>query len=631
MLSYGTVCSGIEAPSVAWGPLGMQPQFFCEIEEFPSRVLAARFPHVPNLGDFTALDVASLPHIDVLTGGTPCQAFSIAGKRLSLADARGNLTLAFAVLAHEIQDKQIAAGQGGLTVLWENVPGVLTLNEDNAYGCFLGALVGGRDPIALPRGFERWPDHGMVAGPRGRAVWRVLDCQWFGLAQRRERVFLVADLGAGIDPVSVLLEPQGLPGDRPACVEERARSAARAARTPRPKSIWGALAAAFRASPEDGPAQRAAATLTASEGGLSKKDDIAGRVIATPLNDIAGVSHALNAKGSASGLMDASAETFIGQQIAHTLLGEGFDASEDGTGRGTPLVPVPRGMAEVAGTMPAAGGTERKHGHAWGQPEWGQGYAAPVPRTAHDVIAFSCKDDGRDVSVGVSPTMSAMGHGDTWANGGGQIAIAFDTTQITSAENRSNPRPGDPAPTLVRDMHAPPAVAFSLRGRDGESQAELDGEVVSALRAADGGSTRPFPAYNIYPASGQGADLEASSATISPAVTSVTHGSMTDRGTRIVEEWDVRRLTVVECERLQGFPDNWTLIEGDWRERRPHDRAETVAYLMNNHGFSHNEAHALADCPDGPRYKAIGNSMATRVVRWIGERIVANHPKTRPE
>ena len=255
MIRYLSICSGIEAWTVACEGLGYQPVAFSEIDKFASAVLAHRFGSnmpgeplsgnaPPNIGDFTRLIEdealrAQLGRIDILVGGTPCQAFSFAGKRLSLADARGNLTLAFAVLMHEL------AGSHGLrNAVWENVPGVLS-TADNAFGCFLGALVGADHPLDLPKGVGRWPDAGMVAGPRARAAWRVLDAQYFGLAQRRERVFVVVDLGGGADPAAVLFEPQGLRGNSP----------------PRREAGEGA-----------------AATVTASTGGCSGKDGIDGRL-----------------------------------------------------------------------------------------------------------------------------------------------------------------------------------------------------------------------------------------------------------------------------------------------------------------------------------------------------------------
>ncbi len=211
MMRFGSVCSGIEAASVAWEPIGWQPQWYSEIAPFPRAVLEARFPTVPLHGDFTQLDVRALPPIDVLIGGTPCQSFSSAGLRRSLADARGQLTLGFVKLVEEIQKIQ-PAGSFRYSV-WENVPDVLR-KRDNPFGCFIGALVGADVPLQGPRKRGFWPNSGLVSGPNGRLAWRVLDAQFFGVPQRRERVFVVfCPRAACRDPAEVLFDRQG-PGGR---------------------------------------------------------------------------------------------------------------------------------------------------------------------------------------------------------------------------------------------------------------------------------------------------------------------------------------------------------------------------------------------------------------------------------
>ena len=295
-LRYLSVCSGIEAASVAWEPLGWKPAGFSEIEKFPSAVLAHHWPDVPNLGDMTqyegwnyayeksdktpavALESGdSLPHdgrsiqrdageteqslrslrvcdgeassgsrpsngasarhpmpslqreaadsrgqrlgdagvglleraridftsIDLLVGGTPCQAFSVAGLRRSLEDERGNLSLTYIHLLDEIDEARIAAGRPPTVCVWENVPGVLS-TKDNAFGCFLGALAGSGCALQPPGG--RWGNAGYVRGPKRQVCWRVLDAQYFGVAQRRRRVFVVANAGDRISPAKVLFE-----------------------------------------------------------------------------------------------------------------------------------------------------------------------------------------------------------------------------------------------------------------------------------------------------------------------------------------------------------------------------------------------------------------------------------------
>jgi DNA (cytosine-5)-methyltransferase 1 len=191
-VKYLSVCSGIEAASVAWHPLGWQPVAFSEIEPFPSAVLAHHYPTVPNLGDMTRFEewpVKLLAEVDILVGGSPCQAFSVAGKRESLADARGNLTLVYTKLLEAIDEQRSRAGRLPAICIWENVPGVLS-TKDNAFGCFLAGLVGEEVPLQAPRG--KWKDAGVVVGPERLAAWRILDAQFFGVAQRRRRVFLVS-------------------------------------------------------------------------------------------------------------------------------------------------------------------------------------------------------------------------------------------------------------------------------------------------------------------------------------------------------------------------------------------------------------------------------------------------------
>ncbi|MEK9499023.1 DNA cytosine methyltransferase [Photorhabdus sp. P32] len=213
-MRFGSVCSGIEAVSVAWEPLGMSPAWFSEIEKFPSAVLQYHWPYVRNLGDMTEIPAmitenqADAP--DILVGGTPCQAFSIAGLRNGLDDERGKLTLSFVELANVIDFVRAANGEQPSIIVWENVPGVLS-SKDNAFGCFLAGLTGEDEPLQPSR--KKWTNSGYVSGPQRAVAWRVLDAQYFGVAQRRRRVFVVASARTDICPAKILFEPGSMRWD----------------------------------------------------------------------------------------------------------------------------------------------------------------------------------------------------------------------------------------------------------------------------------------------------------------------------------------------------------------------------------------------------------------------------------
>jgi DNA (cytosine-5)-methyltransferase 1 len=203
-MRYLSVCSGIEAASVAWEKLGWKPLAFSEIEPFPSAVLKHHWPEVPNLGDMTKYEEWKFEEsVDVLVGGTPCQAFSVAGVRKGLDDPRGGLTLTYVKMADYFNPKW---------VIWENVPGVFT-SKDNAFGCFLGSLSG--EECELKPSGKKWSNSGCVYGPKRSVAWRCFDAQYFGLAQRRKRVFVVACPPDQGDPSALLFEFEGLRRDSP--------------------------------------------------------------------------------------------------------------------------------------------------------------------------------------------------------------------------------------------------------------------------------------------------------------------------------------------------------------------------------------------------------------------------------
>jgi DNA (cytosine-5)-methyltransferase 1 len=465
-MRYLSVCSGIEAASVAWKPLGWECAGVSEIDKFPRAVLEHRLGAVPVdddhrwqpgqnftplFGDFTKIEEHHVGPVDLLVGGTPCQSFSIAGKRLGLDDPRGNLALEYLALAKRVCARWIC---------WENVPGVLSHDEGRTFGTFLG--------FVEQCGF-RW-------------AYRVIDAQYarvgrFGRAvpQRRRRVFLIGYSGtADINPAAVLFDRESLRGN------------------PAPRRQAG---------------QRAAPTLAARTrggGGLGTDFDCDGGLIA------AFDKQAIGEYGNGETSSTCAARDFkdATDLVAHSLRAEGFDAGEDGTGRGTPIVPV---QAIRFSTQQ--------------EPKWADGVCPTltVPSKSGGgqphCVAFSAKDSGADAAEEVSPTLRAGGHAGSHANAG-----------------------------------VMPAVAFAQNTRD-EVRIQGDGQISGALAAEPGMKQQTY----------------------------------------LAAAWGVRRLTPTECERLQGFPDGWTAIP--WRGKD------------------------ASVCPDGPRYKALGNSMAVNVMCWIGERI----------
>jgi len=529
-LKYISICSGIEGATVAFHPLGWTPLAFAEIEAFPSALLAYHYPRVPNLGDMTKYrewPEEILIECELLIGGPPCQAFSVAGQRRSLDDERGNLTLTYVNLIDHIDSIRRKHGREPIIALYENVPGIYS-TKDNAFGCLVGAICGQDVPIETQTG--KWPTTGIFWGEKRRVGYRTLDAQYFGLAQRRRRCFVVAvpnqlveRLGDAACPSQILSIAESLRGDTSPRREAREISTS-----------------------------DVAPSLTGSGRGVERTGESRGQDPVVPCWwDGEQVSQTLDAVLSKGQTMpEKNRFPAVLQPVTHALRAEGFDASEDGTGRGIPLIPIaiqeravcvnphagPDGAAfrtdGMAYTLEARSQTQavayepytlairgRNNESRFEYRQDGVANAILTPAGGRagmgvGAVAFSCKDHGADAGE-IAPTLRAMGHSQSHANAGGQVAVAF-------AENQ--------------------------RGE------VLCKEIMDSLKVGGGKPGQGYPA--------------------------------------VATAMQVRRLTPRECERLMGFPDDYSLV--------PY-RGKSAA--------------------DGNRYKALGNSFAVPVVRWIGYRL----------
>jgi DNA (cytosine-5)-methyltransferase 1 len=511
-MKYLSVCSGIEAATVAWHPLGWQAVGFSEIEKFPSQVLAHHYPNVPNLGDMTKFKEWNLEsNVDVFVGGTPCQSFSVAGLRKGLDDPRGNLMLTYLAIADKLRPRWL---------VWENVPGVLSSNGGKDFGTFLGGLG------QLGYGF----------------AYRVLDAQYFGVAQRRRRVFVVGYLGDWRRAAAVLFERHSLSGN------------------PAPRRQKGKSATASVASGVAVSDYEVAGTLDKG---------VPGRGIGHNGNyDSQVVSIAKQWPAEISSTLDTTFGTKQGLEDQHV-------------NAGCPMfVPVEPTTFALQG---AGHTSQNSQGSGW-----------------NEEVSFTL--NRLDVH-------------------GVALPISFDMAQITSKVNGTRVEPGLPVSTLDKgsQMHIAQPVFFEPRSPDGVPRIyPMDG-AAPTLNTMGGGQREPCVTHAL------GTDLYNGAITGDVAATMSTHGgdgngtgptvmqpigfeanmslqqpstsgvfqTLTHRTHASVNvNMAVRRLTPKECERLQGFPDNYSDIMPKGKPT-----------------------------PDGPRYKALGNSMAVPVMAWIGKRI----------
>lgn len=541
-VKYVSIFSGIEAATVAWHPLGWEPLAFSEIDPFPSTVLQHHYPDIPNLGDITKIDWS--PYVgaaDIVVGGSPCQSFSVAGKREGLAGASG-LMFEYIRAVRELRPRWF---------VWENVPGAFTSERGEAYRQLLSEM------DALGYGL----------------AWRVLDAQFFGVAQRRERVFLVGSLGT-MRCAEVLFERESLSWNHQSSRQKR------------------------QALTEE--AQERVGEADHDSGCLNPGETQSRRVYPA-----SGVYPTLSTREK-SGQNQESVFTQFGDDVAGTLTSR-YDSSPC-VDRGANVVVDERDKVFLCQTAQTG-----SNGKLVKQDD----VMNTLDRTNSTAVAaldFNPTDARlRYANDDVSQTLTARAR-----TGGNQVPLVQVQPLVFNPNAGITEKGGgfalseDVTPTLKTDHN--PAVAFASNQRDEVRELEVAGALAAqpgikqqtyicradgqanAMTSVDMAPTLTSHAKKdpplIYPAEdsiGEDALIQRDmSATLS------THNTQTlITGGREKRSLTVRRLTPRECERLQGFPDDYT----------------DIPYR--------NKEHA----PDGPRYRALGNSMAVPVMRWIGERI----------
>tara|TARA_R100001463_G_scaffold1435_2_gene6433 strand:- start:723 stop:2495 length:1773 start_codon:yes stop_codon:yes gene_type:complete len=563
-MRYVSLFSGIEAASEAWHSMGWDPVAFADIDKFPSTVLAHHFPDVPNMGNVEEVDWSEFRgKADLVVGGSPCQSFSVAGKRLGMDDPRGNLALEFLRAVKEIQPTWF---------LFENVPGLLSSDGGRDFGIFLGEVA------KIGYGF----------------AYRVLDSQYFGVPQRRRRVFVVGHIGGDWrSAAAVLFERESLQG-------HSKESAAQG------KAITDYIG-----------------TSTSGEGG-----EDGGGIDASP--DEVGIF-----RKSRRAQSKTDCETWVKDTVTNTL--NTFDLGDTRT---TQIIREPIAFeqnqrsevreTEVAGPVKAEKGSNNQTFIAQ---NW-DGEDKTGTLTTRSMQQFMPDKDNFMAVVeplhDPAPTLDASYYKGTGERAGIERQIIAES-KVFDARGGGD---GETANTLASGRNAAGVSDFTplaVEGREVQVYenhpsdgrvTEVDTSPTITAKAGTGGGNLPLvkeetigfdwknAAQTNFDEKHSGAPVTAEGG-LAVGITAKgngdvfeneihtslsTGGGMPGQGYPAVRQsMAVRRLTPLECERLQGFTDGYTQIA--WRNKAPEN------------------------CPDGPRYKALGNSMAVPVMRWIGEGI----------
>jgi DNA (cytosine-5)-methyltransferase 1 len=520
--TYGSLFTGIAGFDLGFDRAGMECAWQVEIDERCNQVLECRYPDVERFGDVKDVGKRNLRPVDLICGGFPCQDLSVAGKRAGLAGERSGLWWEFARIIEELRPRW---------VIIENVPGLLSSWSPVEPPPFdvevrdfdtKEEAEGWADGLASDWRVEEASDLETILAELGQlgysAAYRVFDAQYFGVAQRRRRVFIVGSLGNG-RAAQVLFESEGGAWDTPPGREERERTTRN-------------IAYSFRNGGRD-------ADQRDGRSGIGLERELSYTLQGEQQHAI--VQHALSGHNQRN---DPDGEHFIVYQCHGNNVGP-MGALRKGNGTMTGGVPF------VA--RPLANGQTTNH-----YDESQQTYITIDARNmTEDEIAMILQAHHESYSLNAMP-------------------LVFDTTQITSPENCSNPKAGDPCHPLASGAH-PPAIAFEPRyARNGRGAPD---SIVPPLKAESGRTGK-----------GDGAALVAQ-------VYPTLRGQPNQGPGRMADDSAiaglVRRLTPTECERLQGFPDGWTRYDADGNE-----------------------------LSDSARYRMLGNAVAVPVAEWIGGRIL---------